>query len=212
MRDNSTVRRKAGAIERFGCACQRCGYDRCIRALHFHHIDPSHKKDWSNGRGNAAIAEIEAHPDRFILLCANCHIEEHDRIDRASRMMATCQQCGATFPTHPYRAKDNRGKYCSMQCRDRHRREVAVAKFDERFWKFVDKSGDCWIWTGVVLGGRPIIQIPQSSGGWTNRSSRRVVYESLYGPIPEKTRLGMSCSTVRCVRHVSLSQRSIGKS
>ncbi len=24
---------------------------------------------------------------------------------------------------------------------------------DERFWSFVDKSGDCWLWTGAVNSG-----------------------------------------------------------
>lgn len=58
---------------RFGGRCSRCGYDRCFAALHFHH---------RNGRGEepsggTRIQEVRDHPERFKLVCANCHIEHH---------------------------------------------------------------------------------------------------------------------------------------
>ena len=62
----------------FGGACSVCGYDRCDTALHFHHLDDSAKYDWNvKGKGGSSIREIQAHPERFQLLCANCHIEIH---------------------------------------------------------------------------------------------------------------------------------------
>ena len=36
---------KLMAIEYKGGSCQRCGYNKCTRALSFHHLDPS-KKDF----------------------------------------------------------------------------------------------------------------------------------------------------------------------
>ena len=59
---------------KWGGACQICGYDRCLAALQFHHLDPSEKK----GRSNALISEIKKHPERFQLVCANCHYELHE--------------------------------------------------------------------------------------------------------------------------------------
>jgi len=69
---------------RWGGACQICGYSRCLSALQFHHVDRTHKE----GRGGAKIGEIKRHPERFILVCSNCHHElddvEHFRGNGAS--------------------------------------------------------------------------------------------------------------------------------
>ena len=56
-----------------------CGYDRCERALEFHHLDPL-KKDFNIARSgytrswNSVKKEIE----KCILVCSNCHREIHD--------------------------------------------------------------------------------------------------------------------------------------
>ena len=55
-----------------GCAI--CGYNKCDRALHFHHVNPEDKKfqvTHSALTKNSLIDEI----NKCILLCANCHIE-----------------------------------------------------------------------------------------------------------------------------------------
>lgn len=66
----------------FGGKCQRCSYSRCAAALHFHHNDASEKYDWSGkGNGSASLREITLHPERFELVCANCHIEIHHPLD-----------------------------------------------------------------------------------------------------------------------------------
>jgi hypothetical protein len=62
----------------FGGQCEKCGYDRCTSALHFHHLDRSEKYVWNpQGKGGTSVREIKAHPERFQLLCSNCHIETH---------------------------------------------------------------------------------------------------------------------------------------
>ena len=43
---------KREAVKRMGGACQRCGYNRCIDALTFHHTDPNEKEF---GVGNGLI-------------------------------------------------------------------------------------------------------------------------------------------------------------
>jgi uncharacterized protein YbjQ (UPF0145 family) len=69
-------RQKERLIEEFGGRCQRCGYNRCIAALEFHHIDPKTKEFGiaQKGRTNSyekALAEAK----KCVLLCANCHRE-----------------------------------------------------------------------------------------------------------------------------------------
>jgi ribosomal protein L30E len=46
--------------------------------LQFHHIDPSQKDFNIGGRGSTRAWEtIKAEIEKCILLCANCHAEEH---------------------------------------------------------------------------------------------------------------------------------------
>lgn len=63
-------------IANFGGKCTNCGYKKCRAALHFHHVDNSEKYEWRKN-GGSSIREIKSHPERFCLLCANCHIEIH---------------------------------------------------------------------------------------------------------------------------------------
>lgn len=59
-----------------GCAI--CGYDKCIAALEFHHVNPKDKKfsvRYSEiSRKDDSIAE---EINKCILLCSNCHREMH---------------------------------------------------------------------------------------------------------------------------------------
>ena len=65
----------------------------------------------------------------------------------------------------------------------------------DRFWKRVDKHGDCWIW----LGGKT-----QAGYGYfwhegTAKCTHRFVWESLHGGIPEGKLIRHSCNTRSCV-------------
>lgn len=56
----------------------------------------------------------------------------------------SCLSCGKKFFAASSRIKSGHGKYCSKLCRS-----AGDSKFNPaRFWKRVDKSGDCWLWTG----------------------------------------------------------------
>lgn len=60
--------------------CTRCGYNRCARALHFHHTDPT-IKDFSLNRafsGGKSYQSILDEVEKCVVLCANCHSELHD--------------------------------------------------------------------------------------------------------------------------------------
>ena len=62
-----------------GGKCIRCGYDRCIKALEFHHIDPS-KKDFTISNDHFRLQEAVEETKKCILICSNCHKELHDNM------------------------------------------------------------------------------------------------------------------------------------
>lgn len=65
-----------------GGACCLCGYNRCLRALSAHHLDPS-QKDFNIGQAKAnpkSWSKIVSELRKCVLLCKNCHDEVHDGI------------------------------------------------------------------------------------------------------------------------------------
>ena len=76
--DQKRIRnKKERAVIYKGGKCKNCGYDKCIAALDFHHVNPEEKvyevKYLMSRRWDLIKEEI----DKCILLCANCHREEH---------------------------------------------------------------------------------------------------------------------------------------
>lgn len=60
--------------------CERCGYNKCEGALQFHHINPEEKEftvSQVNLNENYTIEKLYKEVDKCLLLCANCHAEEH---------------------------------------------------------------------------------------------------------------------------------------
>jgi hypothetical protein len=69
-------RTKLRLIKEAGARCILCGYDRCPRALHFHHVDPSTKEFGIARYGvTRSIARARAEIAKCVLLCSNCHME-----------------------------------------------------------------------------------------------------------------------------------------
>ena len=59
-----------------GGACILCGYDRCVGALHFHHLDPDTKEFGISRRGfTRSIQKMREEAAKCVLLCSNCHAE-----------------------------------------------------------------------------------------------------------------------------------------
>ncbi len=74
---------------KFNYCCGICGYNKCKRALSFHHRDPSIKlfgltlnNLWSKKR-----YIIDAEADKCDLLCLNCHQELEDKIARKTNIV-----------------------------------------------------------------------------------------------------------------------------
>lgn len=72
---------------------------------------------------------------------------------------------------------------------------------EERFWAKVDKSGDCWLWTGAIIG----------SGGYgvfringRNMVAHRVAYMWAHGPIPKGYEVDHTCFNRSCVKAAHL--------
>ena len=74
------VSRKLELVELLGGKCQACGYSKNLAALQFHHLNPNEKqfklghRMLSNRSWDAILKEVQ----KCILLCANCHAEEHN--------------------------------------------------------------------------------------------------------------------------------------
>lgn len=81
-----SIKRKAikrMLIQEAGGKCQNCGYNKCERALEFHHIDPIQKDFGLSAQSlSRDIDTLRQEMKKCILLCANCHAEEHDRLAR----------------------------------------------------------------------------------------------------------------------------------
>jgi hypothetical protein len=61
--------------------CSMCGYDKCLSALDFHHIELKLKK--FNITTNAMVRKYDIlinELNKCVLLCSNCHRELHEKV------------------------------------------------------------------------------------------------------------------------------------
>ena len=72
---------KKALIDYKGGKCCRCGYNKSMRALEFHHLDPSIKDFGISTCLTKSMESLKQEVDKCILVCANCHAEIHDEID-----------------------------------------------------------------------------------------------------------------------------------
>lgn len=73
---------KQKAVEYLGGKCVRCGYNKCVAALQFHHKDITKKEFGISAKGIIRSWErIKVELDKCELLCANCHAEEHSNVE-----------------------------------------------------------------------------------------------------------------------------------
>jgi transposase len=67
---------KATLVAEAGGRCCICGYERCVAALEFHHLDPLEKRLGISAVGlTLSIAAVRAEAAKCVLLCSNCHAE-----------------------------------------------------------------------------------------------------------------------------------------
>jgi len=72
---------KAMAVAHMGGKCVKCGYNKCIAALEFHHLDPA-QKDFNLARKGYTFSwdRVREEVEKCILVCANCHREIHHEL------------------------------------------------------------------------------------------------------------------------------------
>jgi hypothetical protein len=99
---------KQRAVESKGAKCVVCGYDKCMRALEFHHLDPNRKSFTISAFVAASLnqicvgghfptsADIEEiwkkvsrELKKCVLLCSNCHREVEDGMTELKGMNGT---------------------------------------------------------------------------------------------------------------------------
>jgi 5-methylcytosine-specific restriction endonuclease McrA len=86
--DRSNLRReklKQQCVDHMGGRCTLCGYNACLDALQFHHVDPAHK-DFTISAARSFSDELKLELDKCVLLCANCHAEQHRRLRTIQRL------------------------------------------------------------------------------------------------------------------------------
>jgi predicted HNH restriction endonuclease len=69
---------KIKSIELLGGKCCICGYDKCLRALVFHHPDPNKKEYNISEIKGLKFEKIKKELKKCVLVCRNCHSEIHD--------------------------------------------------------------------------------------------------------------------------------------
>ena len=130
-------KKKINAVNAFGGKCSICGYDKCMGALEFHHLDKKVKENhpayivtrWSFKR---AKKELE----KCILVCANCHREIHFKEKEGMSLELLnyvkpwldlkCEYCRKEFST-----KDENQKFCGHNCMHYAQRKVTNPSKEE---------------------------------------------------------------------------------
>ena len=70
----------------------------------------------------------------------------------------------------------------------------------QRFWAMVDRTGDCWLWTGSTRNGYGQFYL----GKGDIRYAHRYAYELVMGPISGRLRRVHGCVNRLCVRPAHL--------
>ena len=75
-------RTKQKLVDYKGGSCIKCGYNKCVSALEFHHIDPN-QKDFQVCGKSWSFERLKNEVDKCILVCSNCHREIHELIGKS---------------------------------------------------------------------------------------------------------------------------------
>jgi hypothetical protein len=136
---------KQRMVDYKGGRCEICGYDRCLRALDFHHRDPATKRFTIAHGHNRSWESLRLELDKCLLVCSNCHLEiegsvAHNVRPRQSDPEGTskCDRCGRRFTYKPRKGMTrNRCSSC------RTNRASPEARRALKEWMIEYKGGAC---------------------------------------------------------------------
>ena len=74
-----------------------------------------------------------------------------------------------------------------------------LEKFGKRFWRKVDKTGDCWLWMGRLAHGYGTISITPTKHQIFILLAHRVAWELTHGKIPDGLLICHRCNNPQCV-------------
>ena len=77
-------RLKQKLVETKGGKCQICGYNKCLEALDFHHLE-NYSKEFNISSNIRSIDKCLEEIKKCILVCSNCHREIHSGIITAEQ-------------------------------------------------------------------------------------------------------------------------------
>lgn len=110
---NFRTRLKERATYVLGDKCQCCGYDKCIQALEFHHLDPNEKELSFNENTNRSWHTTRNELTKCILVCANCHREiHHGYIDNSKLQSSFNEERAQEVDNLVAAVKEHKVYYC----------------------------------------------------------------------------------------------------
>jgi len=81
------------AVEHKGGKCMNCGYNKCLKALEFHHLESGEKDFGISAKGyTRSWKSVAEELKKCILLCANCHREIHEGITQLPQVIEVEKQ------------------------------------------------------------------------------------------------------------------------
>lgn len=137
--------KKILALQKKGVGCNRCGYNKNMAALHFHHIDSKRELKYGSTITYLGMDDMFEEIKKCEVLCSNCHQEEHnkkleitdpnDEFLGIKMNITFCLYCGGRI------ADVNEGvSYCSTECRDIGTRKVEWPSKEELTKLIQEKS------------------------------------------------------------------------
>jgi len=110
----------------------------------------------------------------------------------------TCPMCGRSFIVPTTHQGPSRWRTCSRSCAGRGpKQRVPLA---ERFWRHVQRTETCWLWTGLHTSSGAGVLTVRAAGRARQVSAARVSWELHVGPLPPNRRLRRRCRRPACVR------------
>jgi hypothetical protein len=108
-----------------------------------------------------------------------------------------CAYCGASISTPVWRPT----KYCNQRCAGFGAAAKARRPAVEYFWKKVDTSGECWLWTASQdPGGYGHFSVKnEATGKHRHTAPHRFSWELHHGPIPDGLLVCHHCDVRLCV-------------